>query len=74
MTVGRPRPKRPLNSKRLARSVALVGEEAPAAGTRATMTGEAGVGCREGLLRPPLPPQLLEAAADRLEIVGCSGL
>jgi len=38
------------------------------------MTGKAGVGCPGRLLGPPLPPQLLDAPADRLEIIGCSGL
>ena len=59
-------------SKRLAGSVALVGEQAPAASTRATMKCEAGIGCRGGLLGQPLPPQLLHAGTDCLEIVSCS--
>jgi hypothetical protein len=54
-------------SKRLARPVALVGEEAEAAGAGPAMTRSAGfAGGRCAFLAP----QLLEAAADRLEIVG----
>src|SRR5271167_1222575 len=53
-------------SKRLARSVALVGEQAPATGARATMTRDLAVGCRGGLLGQPLPPQLLHAGTDCL--------
>jgi len=37
------------------------------------MTRDAGVGCRGGLLGQPLPPQLLHAGTDRLEIVSCPG-
>jgi hypothetical protein len=64
--------------KRLARSVALIGEQAPATGTRATMKGDARIGCRgigfwSGLLGQSLPPQLLNAGSDRFEIVSCSG-
>src|SRR5258706_14248185 len=61
-------------SKRLARSVALVGEQAHAAGAGTTMTRDAGVGRRGGLLGQPLPPQLLHAAADRRENVTPSAL
>src|SRR5438445_12886923 len=61
-----------LPSKCLTRSVALVGEEAPVAGTRATMKRDAGTGCRGGLLGQPLPPQLLQAGTDCLEIVSGS--
>ena len=39
-----------------------------------TMARGAGIGCRGGLLGQPLPPQLLHAATDRIEIVSCSGL
>jgi len=65
--VGRP-------SKRLARSIALVGEQAYPTGARAAMTHDAGAGRRAGLLGQPLLPQLLHAAADCLEIVSGSGL
>ena len=65
--VGRP-------SKRLARSIALVGEQAYATGARAAMTHDAGAGGRGGLLGQPFLPQLLHAAADYLEIVSGSGL
>jgi len=58
-------------SKRLARSVTLVEEEAPAAPARPAMTGEAGVDRRGGLLGQPLPPQLLHADTDCLEIISC---
>src|SRR5271155_5163725 len=61
-------------SKRLARSVALVGEEAHAAGARSAMTREAGAGRGGGWRGPPLPPQLLHAAANCLEIVSGPGL
>src|SRR5438874_9369994 len=60
-------------SKGLARSVAFVGEEAHAAGTGAAMRRDAATGCRGRLRGQPLPPQLLHAAADRIEIVSCSG-
>jgi hypothetical protein len=60
------------HSKSLARSVALIGEQAPATSTRATMTRDA-VSCWGRLLGQPLPPQLLHAGADCLEIVSCSG-
>src|SRR5438093_12769706 len=63
----------PAPSKHLARSVALVGKQAPATGTGATINRDAGIGCRGGLLGQPLPPQLLHAATDCLEIVSCSG-
>jgi hypothetical protein len=63
----------PAPSKHLARSVALVGKQAPATGTGATINRDAGIGCRGGLLGQPLPPQLLHAATDCFEIVSCSG-
>ena len=37
------------------------------------MTGDAGAAGWSELPRQPFPPQLLEAAADRLEIISCSG-
>jgi hypothetical protein len=61
-------------SKRLARSVAFVGKQAPAAGARAAMTWDVCVGCQGGLLGQLLPPQLFHARADRFEIVSYSGL
>ena len=60
-------------SERLARSVAFVREQAPATGTRATMKCDVGVARRGRLLGQPLPPQLLHAGTDCLEIVSCSG-
>jgi Family of unknown function (DUF5681) len=62
-----------VRSQRLAGSIAFVGEQAHATGTRATMTRDAGVGCRDGSLEQPLPPQLLHAGTDCPEIVGCPG-
>src|SRR5262245_54928796 len=62
-----------LLSKHLARTVAFVGKQTPAAGARATMTRDGGIGRRGGWPGQPLPPQLFHAATDRLEIVGCSG-
>src|SRR6185437_14561403 len=57
-------------SQRLARAVAFVGEEAAAAAARPAVARRR----RGGPFGLPLPPQLLEAGADRREIVGGSGL
>jgi hypothetical protein len=58
---------------KLARTVAFIGEQAPAAGARAAMKCDLGA-VGHGLLGGPLTPQLLHAGADRFEIVGCSRL
>jgi hypothetical protein len=58
----------------LTRPVALVGEQAAAAGARAAMTHETSLGWRGGLLGQPLPPQLLHAGPDCRKIVSCSGM
>jgi len=63
----------PARSKRLARSVALVEEQASAAGAGAAVTGDSGVGCRGGLLGQLFPPQLFHAGTDCLEVVNCVG-
>jgi hypothetical protein len=63
----------PAPSKHLAGSVALVGQQAPDTGARATMTRDLGVGRWDGLPGQPLPPQLLHAGTDCREIVSCSG-
>jgi hypothetical protein len=59
---------------KLARTVAFIGEQAPAAGARAAMKCDLGAVGPDGLLGGPLTPQLLHAGADRFEIVGCSRL
>ena len=62
-----------LQLKRLARSVALVREQAPATGAGATMTHDLSTRRLGGLPGLFLPSQLLDADADCLEIVSCSG-
>jgi hypothetical protein len=59
--------------KRLARSIALVREEAPATGAGATMTRDLSIRRLGGLPGLFLSPQLLHADTDCLEIVSCSG-
>ena len=57
----------------MAPASALVGEQAPATGARATMTRDNGAGRWGGVPGQLLPPQLLDADTDCLEIVSCSG-
>jgi len=59
-------------SQRLAGAVALVGEQRQAAGARAAMPADGATRRRGGFCQSALAPQLVDAAADRLEIVGCA--